>query len=140
MTSPPYFKDKEQAIGTLEPVIKRYHESGRYIHFCTINTASLIEATSPPFESVDRFKYREDILRVLYSLVSSTGLYYEKSTEEIVLAFATSKVKDCDFLTRHLVLTIGDFFPKITLPGGIVSSTRSVRPDEAVESALTLFS
>ena len=68
---PPYFDNLEQAAKSLEPTVKRYREAGRYIHMCGVDLKSLLEAVQPDSPTVDIFRFTEDVLRMLYSLVSA---------------------------------------------------------------------
>ena len=136
---PPYFADIDQAYRSLEPTVSRYHEAGRSIHVYSVDFKSLIEAVKPASPTIDLFRFSEDLLRMLYSLISATGIFCVKGEDEVILGFATTTAKDGEFLARHLKLSIGDFFPHIGLPDTVIRYRKSIHPDEAFNDPSLLF-
>jgi hypothetical protein len=136
---PPYFDDLEQAAKSLDPTLSRYREAGRIIHLCNVDLQILLETVQPTTGSADIFRFTEDVLRMLFSLVSATGIYYRKSETEITLGFATTTAQDSQFLAHHLRLSISDFFPQTTLPDSTITSWRSVQPEEIPDPPSALF-
>lgn len=136
---PPYFDDFKQAVKSLEPTLNRYREAGRIIHVCNIDLQTLLEATQPTSASADKFRFTEDVLRMLHSLVAATGIFCRKSEDEVILGFAATTAQDGEFIAHHLRLSIGDFFPQATLPDSTVNSWRSVQPDEMPDPPSALF-
>ena len=139
LVSPQYYGDKSQAAAGLAPLLDRCAKTGRFLHLCTVSTAKLLEAVQPASVSTDLFKFREDVRRILYSVVAPGGIYYEKERNEVILGFATTSALDCGFLSRHLILSINDFFPAVTLPDGVVRSCKSLSPEEIPSSVSFLF-
>ena len=139
LVSPQYFSDKAQAAAGLKPLLDRCAQTGRFLHLCTVSAAKLLEAVQPASVSADLFKFREDVRRILYSIVTPVGIYYEKGKNEIILGFGTTTALDCGFLSRHLILSINDFFPTVALPDGVVRSCKSLSPDEIPSSPSFLF-
>ncbi|MBN1686978.1 MAG: hypothetical protein JW852_10005 [Spirochaetales bacterium] len=139
LASPPYFSDKSQATAGLKPLVDRCRDAGRSLQLCTVSVTRLLQAVQPSSPSADLFKFREDIRRILYSAVAPGGIYYEKDNGETILGFSTTSVLDCGFLSRHLILSINDFFPALSLPDSIVRTCKSVPCGEIPVSPPSLF-
>ncbi len=139
MPVPPYFGDKPQAEASLKQVVSRHRDAGRSLHLCTIEIGALLEAVKPDSPTIDLFKFREDLLRILYSLVSPSGIYYEKGNNKVVIGFGTTAQGDCEFLAHHILLSIGDFFPGASLPDSLIGNFRSVQPEQIPSSPLALL-
>lgn len=136
----PYFSDRRQAAAALRPILAHHRETGHSIHLCTVNVHNLLENLMPASQSIDVFRFRDLVLRVLYALASPSGIYFENEDGEVFVGAAGSAIGDCDFLCRHLLLSLSDFFGQDSLPESVITGRRSLKPGEIPDTADPLIS
>jgi hypothetical protein len=79
------------------------------------------------------------MLRLLYSLVPPTGFFYETEEGKVVLCFIGSAVGDCNFFTRHVLLSLGDFFNRASPGESFIELCEVLNPDETASSLTSLL-
>ena len=139
LSLPPFYGDRREGVNALDPIVKRHREAGRSLFLCTINAGLLLDSLVPSSNTIDLFKYREIVRRILYSIALGTGIYLESSENTVVIGFAGSAITDCNFLSHHLHATISDFFPDTSLPASIIEECEYLNNDEIPASSASLF-
>ena len=63
--------------------------------------------------TVDRFRFRDDLLRILHSLVHLTGGVVAVGRDRFIIVMRTRTSTDPGFILGHVALTLRDFYPSL---------------------------
>ena len=114
----------ESSKARIEALLRQLEQTERSLLICVVSLDVIQRAVLPYSNTVDPMKFELDLLRVFHSLTSASGYCHRNGRREITLAFPTHSADNREFLERHLLLSLSDFFPRSALTRSIfVSST-----------------
>ncbi len=95
-----------------------------------MNVKSIIGDVISSSVTVDAFRFLEDLLRILHSLVHANGAIIPVGPEEFLLCMRTRHATDPGFVLDHVAMTLRDFYSDLSTLDSAVSSS-AYYPDDA---------
>ncbi len=114
--------DDESVKAKLQTLKQHLAQTKRSLLICSVALDAFQQTVLPHSTTVDPLKFELDVLRVLHSLASASGFYHRKGRNEVTLGFSAATNHNREFLQSHLLLSLGDFYPRVQLTSSIFRS------------------